>query len=223
MKKIIKVFLLGILAGLSIGLGSFVYLACLTCDQKILGSILFSVGLLLCCSFSLNLFTGKIGFVFENKPRYLLDLLIMYIGNIVGAAGSGSLIFLALNQSSANGIILKAQGITEARMITSSNWYTSLIMAFFCGILVFLAVYGWKKFDNVALKITCLVLCVTTFVATGTEHCIANMFYFGAAGIWNGGTILNILIVTIGNAIGSITIWAIFFAIQKLSIKTIKE
>lgn len=223
MKKILSCFILGILAGLSIALGSFVFLACLACDQKILGSILFSVGLLMCCAFSLNLFTGKVGFIFENKPHYLLDLLIMYLGNILGAAGSGLLVYAAISHLPNTSIFDQAVAVSVSRSITVNNWWVSLIMAFFCGILVFLAVYGWKKFDNYALKITCLILCVTTFVATGTEHCIANMFYFSAGFTWNVSTILNIVIVTIGNALGSLTTWVLFYGSQKLLSPTKKD
>ena len=45
--RIIKTFLLGILAGFAIGLGGLGYLCCLALGHKILGSFVFSFGLLL--------------------------------------------------------------------------------------------------------------------------------------------------------------------------------
>jgi formate/nitrite transporter FocA (FNT family) len=86
-------------------------------------------------------------------------------------------------------------------------------MGIFCGILVFLAVYVWKKSDNWFIKATGLILCVTTFVVTGTEHCIANMFYFAFSGIWSVGLLVDVLLVILGNSIGSL----ILFGLIKLA------
>ena len=62
-------FLKGILAGLSIGLGGFLYIVSIHYISgelgKVIGSFLFAVGLFTVCTFSLHLYTGKIGLVFE--------------------------------------------------------------------------------------------------------------------------------------------------------------
>ena len=58
-------FVKGILAGLSIGLGGFLYILMVHYVPgelgKVLGSFLFAVGLFLVCTFNLSLYTGKIG------------------------------------------------------------------------------------------------------------------------------------------------------------------
>ena len=64
-------FYKGILAGLAIGLGGFLYI--LMCHYipgelgKVLGSLLFAVGLFTVCTFYLSLYTGKIGLIYEGK------------------------------------------------------------------------------------------------------------------------------------------------------------
>jgi len=47
-----------------IGVGAVIYLSL---ENKVIGALLFSVGLLSICCLGLNLFTGKIGYVVENK------------------------------------------------------------------------------------------------------------------------------------------------------------
>ena len=49
-----------------------------------------------------------------------------------------------------------------------------------------------------------LFLGVAVFVMVGFEHCVANMFYFSVAGVWNGQALLAILIMTVGNAAGGL-------------------
>ena len=78
-KQVLLTLLTGILAGLAIGLGGFLYILMIRYVQgelgTVLGSILFSVGLLTVCCCSLSLYTGKVGGVFEHyqqKYYYIL-------------------------------------------------------------------------------------------------------------------------------------------------------
>lgn len=226
--KQIKNFVSGILAGLFIGLGSFAYCACLAADSanagfgKIIGSFLFSVGLFMVCFFGVCLYTGRIGFapkaIKENGWGYLLDLVMMLAGNFVGAAGSGALINLAFKGEQNSIILAKAASIASNRALIgdgSQSWYKALIMGVFCGMLVFLAVFIWKKAENWFIKATGLILCVFTFVVTGTEHCIANMFYYALAGAWNLGDFFDVLIVILGNSLGSLVLYFLFEILEK--------
>ena len=52
------------LAGVAIALGGYVYLSC---ENKYVGAFLFSVGLLTVLYFGLNLYTGRIGYVFSQN------------------------------------------------------------------------------------------------------------------------------------------------------------
>ena len=45
-------------------------------------------------------------------------------------------------------------------------------------------------------------LCVIIFILSGFEHCIANMYYFCAAGAIDQTTLLYILVMTAGNSVG---------------------
>ncbi len=203
MHRFLKTFLLGIAAGASIGLGGLAFLACKSFFAEpvvighVAGSFMFSIGLLCVCSFGFFLFTGKIGYVLDNKPNYLLDLLFGYLGNIVGAVAIGYICY------GANCVPYVVQGIVELR--TNEGPLTPLLLGFICGIFVYFAVDLFKKKPGVIGTLG-LIFAVAGFVVVGSEHCIANMFYFSAANAWGGEAILNVLIVTIGNSLGAIAI-----------------
>ena len=99
MKTIILNFLKGILAGLAIGLGGFLYILMVHYVDgelgKVLGSSLFAIGLFLVCTFKLSLYTGKIGNIYEGKLDIYsyISLPVMLIGNAIGAIALGYLCF----------------------------------------------------------------------------------------------------------------------------------
>ena len=86
-----KTVLFGIYAGMAIAFGGLLNIVANTLLSsapiwgRLFGSLLFPIGLTMVCFFSFNLFTGKIGYVFDNDRKYLLFLLFVYIGNIAGS------------------------------------------------------------------------------------------------------------------------------------------
>ena len=198
--RYVKTLVAGILAGLFIALGGTVFVVCSANGLSWLGSILFSCGLMSVCAFKAKLYTGKIGFIFHSTTEEKIDLPIMFVGNIIGAVAVGYLLFLALPQN----YIDAAIAIADKR--ANEEFYIPLIMSFLCGILVYLAVYGWKVIESAPLKGILLILCVTVFVISGMQHCIANMFYFSLANGWNWQNLLNILLCVVGNSLGAIAV-----------------
>ena len=62
--KIVKTFIKAIVAGMFIGIGGSAFLMI---ENKVVGSVMFAVGLFAICTMGFNLFTGKVCYVFENK------------------------------------------------------------------------------------------------------------------------------------------------------------
>jgi len=218
--KFLKCLLLGFLAGMCISFGGLVSLTCTANNLKILGNILFSLGLLAICIFGFNLYTGKIGYLFESKSKksFVLDLLTMYLGNIIGTVGVGYLLRLTglCNNETFMEVCNK---VGQAKLLNmgggfGQTWYGALILAFFCGVLVFLSVHLFNKTNfHPIVKVVGLILFIGAFVIIGFEHCIADMFYLAISNVWGtnfGEAILFILIVTVGNSLGSLSIWGIF-------------
>lgn len=209
MKKKLNVFLLGILAGAAIGLGSLLFTILNTHGLKSLGSVMFAVGLFSVCFFGFFLYTGKVGFFLDdkNKKAYAINLLVGYVGNIVGAVAFGylmRLIFMSFHSETMEGI----KKIVSSRLVDLGNGgspaFKQLGTSFFCGVLVYLAVHFWKKPLKFVYRTIILVMCVFLFVYFGYEHCIANMFYFSYGNAWGAQALINILLVTIGNSFGAL-------------------
>ena len=79
----VKSFIFGILAGISISIGGTVFLSL---DNKVLGAVFFSVGLVRGCTFffGFDLFTGKVCYVFDRDLPYALSVIVMWASNFVG-------------------------------------------------------------------------------------------------------------------------------------------
>ncbi len=191
--KYLKTFIGAVLAGMTIGIGGVAFLSV---DNKIVGAFLFAVGLYIICTQGLMLFTGKVGYLVNEKPAYLLDLLIIWFGNLAGTAFTG----LSVQFTRIEAIRDKARVLTAAK--TGDDLPSIFILGIFCGILMFTAVDGYKKTQNPLI----IFICVAAFIICGFEHCIANMFYFFVATDISGNALLCILAATAGNTLGGILI-----------------
>ena len=182
----INTLILSILAGLMIGFGGTIYLSC---DNKIIGSFLFSFGLatIICQGFSL--YTGRVGYY----PTFnIKNLLITIIGNFLGtyviAKGIG-LTRLDLTH--------KIQSLVEVKLIDSPLSF--FILSIGCGAMMFLAVDNYKQSKAWFF----VIMPIMIFILSGFEHSIANMFYFSLANVWSLNTIILTIIAILGNAIGA--------------------
>lgn len=197
MKKIIDIFLRSFMTGIAIAVGGTVYLSC---GNKYLGAFLFGTGLFVILSFGFNLFTGKVGYAVEREPAYLGELGIIWLGNFAGAAVSAFLIL----QTRIAGIGDKAKELSDIKL--SDGLLSIFILAFFCGILMFIAADGNKNIKNPVGQILAIFLPVVVFIISGFEHCIANMYYFTISGSWSAKALGYMMIMTLGNAAGGMLI-----------------
>ena len=78
-----KTFVSSILAGGSVAFGGIAFLSL---ENKILGAMFFTVGLFCVCTFGLNLYTGKVCYVFQKDKAYALKLPVIWLGNLAGTA-----------------------------------------------------------------------------------------------------------------------------------------
>ncbi|MCM1525282.1 MAG: formate/nitrite transporter family protein [Ruminococcus sp.] len=197
MKRFADIFLRAILTGFAIGIGGTVFLSC---DNKYIGSFMFGTGLFVILSFGFNLFTGKVGYAVENKPAYILDLVVIWLGNLAGTVITGGLVLCTRIASLGE----RAAEICAVKF--GDNMLSIFILAFFCGMLMFIAADGYKKIENPAGKILAVFLPVMTFILSGYEHCVANMYYFTVARVWSVNTFVYLIVMTLGNAAGGIFI-----------------
>lgn len=213
MKNYLAIFISSLLSGFMITIGATVYIAMLAIGQKLSGAILFGFGLFIIIHFGLWLYTGKVGSTLDNKPKYLLKLLICVIGNMLGVFILSSII--KLTRSASTDFINQAYLLASAKQ--NDSWYSIFILSFTCGIMIYLAVKGHEKCPYPVGKALICFLAVIVFIICGFEHCVANVCYYTYAGIFNWQTVLYFLIMIIGNGLGSIFFDGTLKIINKLN------
>lgn len=185
--------LTAILAGIAISVGGSVYLSL---DNKIIGAFLFCMGLFTIFVFDLSLYTGKVCYIPNKKPKYLLEVACVYLGNAIGTIGTGFLLQL----TKLSKLTPIAQAVVSSKL--EDTILSTFIMAFFCGVLMCIAVLGYKISKDIIGKYFALVLPIMVFILCGFEHSIADMYYFSIANAWSMKAVLYIAIIAIGNLCG---------------------
>ena len=197
-RSILKNLLDGISAGILISIGGAVFLAMLGLN-KYVGAILFSVALLCICYKGYNLFTGKVGFMVEKHDKdAILTLFLGLAGNIIGTLVCGVVLSCAIPD-------LYTAAVTVCDAKVAQIWWQTLVRGLFCGVLMYLAVSIFKE-NKTALGI---LFCIPVFILSGFEHSIADMAYFATARVFTGESVLFLVMVVIGNAVGAMILPAL--------------
>lgn len=192
-----KTILTSILAGFSIGLGGMIFLSV---DNKIVGSALFSIGLFLVLTMRFSLFTGKVCYVLEgNAEKNLINIVLIWCGNFVG---SFILAFIIKHTRVYDGLYEKAAALCQVK---NQDSYLGLFMlGILCNIFIFIGVDEYKKNEHVLGKYLAIILSVMGFILVGSEHCVADMFYYNMVGSYSLNMFIRLLVITGGNAVGGI-------------------
>lgn len=173
-------------ASLLIGLGDYVLLKIGTP----IGPFLFTFGLLGVCVIGLNLFTGKCGFVIEDRIK-VSDLAIMLAVNLVCGYAFG-VMFGVMDAS----IIAVA---SEKVVGWDLDWGFFLRSAA-CGAVMYLAVDLYRRGTVLGV-----LLGVPLFIFCGFQHSVANAVTMGAAMDFSW----TILLCAAGNFIGATAAWGL--------------
>ena len=186
----------GILAGVMVSIGGAVLLSV---DNRYIGAALFSIALLVICYFGFNLYTGKVGFLWNTHNRAALSMAFLgLLGNLLGTVLVGVLLAAALPQLRETALAACEKRLTQLPLQT-------VIRGFFCGILMYSAVWIYREKKTV----TGILFCIPVFILAGFEHSVADMFYFALAGLFNVKAIGFILLVVLGNSLGGVFIPAV--------------
>lgn len=215
MKNVLRIILSSILSGIIVGLGGIVFVYCKGSfiNGAIIGSFLFSFALLLIIEYKLDLYTGKICYLFKENKNYKINIIFILIGNIIGAVGIGYFISLTNNDL----LKLTITQIVDAKM--NISLFSAFIMGFLCGVMIFFGVDIAKRSSNQFFRSLIIILCIMIFILSGFEHSVANAFYYSLANIWSLNTILYFVIIIAGNFVGGIFFPSMFSILDKLKDK----
>ena len=233
----VKTFVLAVLAGSFIALGAVFFTVVTTGVNipfgiaRLLGGVVFSLGLVLVLIAGAELFTGNnlIVMAWANKKvstkLLLRNWALVFPGNFIGALLIVVLILLAQQYNMNDGEL----GLNIMKLAAAKcrlGFVQAVASGVICNILVCLAVWLCFSATSSSARIMCIILPVSAFVAAGFEHSIANMYFVPVAillqqygsqqflvllhesGIdysavtWHNFILHNLLPVTIGNIIG---------------------
>ena len=93
-------------------------------------------------------------------------------------------------------------GRIDGRLNMLDSPITIVLKGIFCGMLMFIAADVYKKKQSYLGAF----ICVPVFILAGSEHSIADMYYFCASWTFSLEALAFILLVALGNAIGGVII-----------------
>jgi len=235
-------FMLAIVAGGGIGFGA-VYYTIVASDPalsfatvRVVGGLVFSLGLALVLVGGAELFTGNNLIVMAwasgkvSTATLLRNWATVWLGNLFGALGLVVLVYFSHHLDMNDGRIGQSVLNTAAGKIRP-DVVTLFVKGILCNILVCAAVWLAYAGRSVTDKMIALLLPISAFIAAGFEHCVANMYFlplawllvktghaptnFDASLITIPGIIHNLVPVTLGNIVGGAgfvgaTYWLIY-------------
>lgn len=232
-------FALGVLAGAFIAMGA-VFATTVTSGvsgqlpygiTRLLGGLVFCLGLILVVVAGAELFTGNNLIVMAwangrvSTRQVLRNWGLVYLGNFVGSIATALLMFFTGQYKFGGGAIgLNILNIANAKCELA--FVQAIALGIACNALVCLAVWLCYSARTTTDKILSILFPITAFVAAGFEHSVANMYFIpiglfvkaiapGAfwdvigktvsdyTGLtWGNFLFANLLPVTFGNIIG---------------------
>ena len=234
----LDMFALAILAGAFIGTGAIYATTVWTGSgalpygvSRLLGGLVFCLGLILVVVAGAELFTGNNLIVMAwashkvTTSALLRNWVIVYAGNFVGSVLTAVLVFASKQYTFSQGAI-GLNALNTAQTKVGYDFVQAIALGILCNALVCLAV--WLAFGarSAADKILAIIFPISAFVAAGFEHSVANMYFipvalFIKAGApdsfwsaigstpadyasltWGSFLVNNLIPVTIGNIIG---------------------
>lgn len=210
-----QMLMLAVLAGAFIAFGAAAYLMVMTGadpgfgPHRLLGGLVFSLGLILVVVGGAELFTGNALMVMaavDGKITFAAlgrNWAVVYAGNLIGALAMAAAFGLS-------GLLDGPMGETAAKIATAKAAGSALpwlVKGALCNALVCLAVWLTFSARDTTGKILSVLWPISAFVLLGLEHSIANMFFLplgmlAGAEISASAALGNLFWVTLGNILG---------------------
>jgi formate transporter len=238
-------FMLAIVAGGGIGFGALYYTIVVSdptlsfATARVLGGLVFTLGLTLVLVGGAELFTGNNLIVMAwasgkvSTRTMLHNWTIVWFGNLLGALGLVILVYFSHHLDMNDGRIGLSVLNTAAGKIRP-DFMTLFVKGILCNVLVCAAVWLAYAGRSVTDKILALIFPISAFIAAGFEHCVANMYFlplawllvqtghapanFDASLITVSGIFHNLVPVTLGNIVGGAGfVGAVYWAIYRVT------
>ena len=245
----LSLFVLALLAGAFVALGGLFFTTTIAGASatmpfgmmRLIGGVVFSLGLVLAICGGAALFTGDNLIVMAwasgkvSTASMLRTWLVVYAGNFVGAVATAVMVYLSGQYTFGGGAVgASALAIADGKL--GFTFLQAVCLGILCNALVCLAVwltYSTRTSDG---KVIVVLLPIGAFVTAGFEHCVANMYFFPLALLikssagdtfwkaigktpedypmltWDAFLTGNLVPVTLGNIVGgSVLVGAVYW------------
>lgn len=205
--QFISFCLMAFASGVMIGIGGTAsLLACsMNIEEKLLakliGAVLFSLGILCIVMFEMKLFTGLISYIPEMGVKNLWQLPVCFLGNMLGVLFASVLVYF----SPLSGVVTEQSTALMAGKLTAELWGAkALCSSILCGFLITLSIGAVNYAPRKGLSTTVGVMFpIIVFAFCGFDHSVANTLYLFFHG-FNGNAIPYLLMCVLGNILGGV-------------------
>ena len=171
-------------------------------NGRIVGALLFSLGMFVILAFEMKLFTGLIPKIPHTSVKSYWQLPVCLLGNFIGVF----IVFILVSQTVFAKGLIDAGATLIGQKLDLENWaFSSLSSGILCGVLITLSVLSVDHSHHKGLSANVGVMFpIIVFVFCGFDHSIANMFYFYCLGEISWRVVGYIALTILGNLIGGI-------------------
>ena len=245
--RVTQTFALSIMAGIFVALGAQ-FATFVTSDStlhfgltSLIAGVVFSLGLILVETAGAELFTGNnlniLGYLSNRITTWeLLRIwVIVYIGNFIGSLLMICLMYKTQQFEFFHNMV-GAKALLIAHKKVNLSFTEALARGVLCNALVCLNAWLCYSGRTLADKVISVIFPIGGFVASGFEHCVANMYFIPMGMVlrknpavvaaaekmagksldlsvltWKGFFIHNLVPVTLGNIVGGVILIGIVF------------
>ena len=245
--RVTQTFALSIMAGIFVALGAQ-FATFVTSDStlhfgltSLIAGVVFSLGLILVETAGAELFTGNnlniLGYLSNRitTGELLRIWVIVYIGNFIGSLLMVCLMYKT-HQFEFFHNMVGAKALLIAHKKVNLSFTEALARGVLCNALVCLNAWLCYSGRTLADKVISVIFPIGGFVASGFEHCVANMYFIPMGMVlrknpavvaaaekmagksldlsvltWKGFFIHNLVPVTLGNIVGGVILIGIVF------------
>ncbi len=206
-KELIVFILMSICSGLMIGIGgTAALLAAYLFDTwgKIIGAVLFSLGIFEIVTYEMRLFTGMVANIPTMGLKNTWRLPVCFIGNVLGVAFIALLVYFT---PIADTIIAQSKALVAVKLGVQHWGMAAVCSSFLCGALITLSVWSVKYSPKKGLDATLgVTFPIIVFAFCGFDHSVANVLYFFFNGVLSWQVIAYELLCILGNILGGIVL-----------------
>ncbi len=204
-REILVFVLMSVASGLMIGIGgtaSLLASANFGKWGKLIGSVLFSLGIFAIVTYDMKLFTGMVASIPKMGLKNTWQLPVCFIGNVIGVA------FIALLVSCtpmAESAIAQSEALVEKKLDAERWGLSAICSGMLCGALITLSVWSVKYSPRKGLDATLgVTFPIIVFAFCGFDHSVANVLYFCFAKAFSWQVFGYELCCILGNILGGI-------------------